>query len=114
MFSGVGRLARDVVPERLGFRVLHHEERVVDADVVEVVRPPVDGRDQTGPAVADRSKRRHPLLAALASLREVVMRHLVGQQGQGPRDRLGHQQSRVRGDLPLLSACQSINLPVVS
>src|SRR5262245_46779687 len=72
--------ALDVVPQRVTLAVLHHEKRVVETHVVEVVHLAVDRRDQTGPAVAERSKRGHPVFATGASLHDVVVRHLIHQQ----------------------------------
>ena len=43
--------AGNVVPQRLGFGVLHHEERIVEAGVDEVMHRAVDRRDQTDPAI---------------------------------------------------------------
>ena len=56
----VQRPASNVVPQRLRFRVLRHEEPIVEARVTEVVQLAIDVGDQTGPCVARRSKRRYP------------------------------------------------------
>lgn len=98
----VERLAADVIPERFGFGVLHHEERVVKADVVEVVHRAVDRGNHTGPAIAHHSKRGHPVLAPGVTLGQVVVRHLVGQQRESTGCRLHHEDPSVSDDLPRL------------
>ena len=88
--------------ERFRFLVLHHEERIVETHVVEVGQLAVDGRNQTGSAIADHSKRGHPVLATGATLSNVVERHLVVDEREPASRRLHHEQSRVVGDAPLL------------
>ncbi len=73
----VNRLTSDVVPQRFRFGVLHHEQRIIESDDTEVVSLTVDGGDQTGPAIAHRSKRSHPVFVTSAPLSKVVICHLV-------------------------------------
>jgi hypothetical protein len=78
----IQRLAGYVVPQRLRFRILHHEKPVVKARVTEVVQLAIDVRDQTGPCFARRSKCRHPVLTTGAPLCQVMKKHLLGEQGE--------------------------------
>ena len=61
----------------MGLRVVQLEQPVIEPRVGEVVQLTVNGGDQTGPAIAGRSKRGHPVFVVSPPLRDVVVRHLL-------------------------------------
>ena len=78
----VHRLAGHVVPARPRLVVVHEEEAVVESLLGEGMDFAVDARDQTDPRVADHSEGDHPRLAGQLALRDVVIRHLHGHEGE--------------------------------
>ena len=90
--------ACNVVPQRFRLDILHDEQRIVEANVVEMQLLAVNRGNQTGPSVAGASERGHPVLATGLPLRDVVVSHLVDQQCQRTRGGLKHEQPRVVDD----------------
>jgi hypothetical protein len=98
----IHRLSRHVIPVRAGLLVFKEEEPVVQSTQSEVADLVIDAWDQADPCVADDSEGHHPRLALQLSLRDVVVRHLLGQEGQTSVAARKKQDSGFLADLPLL------------
>ena len=98
----VDRLSRHVIPVRAGLLVTEEEEPVVQSGQSEGADLVIDAWDQTDPCVADDSEGHHPRLTLQLSLRDVVVRHLPGQQRQTSIAASEQEDGRVLADPPVL------------
>jgi len=71
------RFTGNVVPQRVRFGVIQREQPIIQTRVGEVVQLAIDRRNQTGPAIAGGSKRRHPIFVTGSTLRDMVVDHLL-------------------------------------
>ena len=66
-----------MTPQGLGLLIPEHEEAVIEADVIKIIKFAIDHRSQTDPGVADDSERRHPRQARRLALGDVMEGHLI-------------------------------------
>ena len=77
----IQRVSGNVIPKRLAFDVLHDKKSVIEPYSLKLASRATDGGNQTGSTITNRSKCRQPILAAGSPLGDVVIGHLVTEQG---------------------------------